>query len=55
MAKVGRRKQEETKSKIIGIRLSDECHEKLMQYASEHKLTITQVVNRALTLLFQSS
>lgn len=55
MAKVGRRKQEETKSKIIGIRLSDGCHEQLMQYASEHKLTITQVVNRALALLFQSS
>lgn len=55
MAKVGRRKQEETKSKIVGIRLSDECHEQLMQYASEHKLTITQVVQRALTLLLQSS
>ena len=40
---------------IIGIRLSDECHARLMQYASEHKLTITQVVQRALELLFQSS
>ena len=55
MAKVGRRKQEETKSKIIGIRLSDGCHEQLMQYASEHKLTITQVVQEALEKFFQKS
>ena len=55
MAKAGRHKKDETKNKIIGIRLSDGLHEQLMQYASEHKLTITQVVQRALELLFQSS
>lgn len=55
MAKAGRHKKDETKSKIIGIRLSDGLHEQLMQYASEHKLTITQVVQRALKSLFQSS
>ena len=55
MAKMGRPKKDETKNNFIGIRLSDECHARLMQYASEHKLTITQVVQRALEFLFQSS
>lgn len=55
MAKMGRPKKDETKSKSIGIRLSNEYYAKLMQYASEHELTITQVVQKALEKLFQSS
>lgn len=55
MAKMGRPKKSETKNNFIGIRLADEEHARLMQYASEHGLTITQVVQRALELLFQSS
>ncbi len=53
MAKMGRPKKDKTKTKVIGIRLSDEEYELLMQYATEHKLTITQVVQLALEKLFR--
>ena len=55
MAKMGRPLKEDKKKNSIGIRLSDECYAQLTQYASEHKLTITQVVQVALEKLFQKS
>jgi predicted DNA-binding protein len=55
MAKMGRPKKDETKSNFIGIRLSDEYYARLMRYASEHGLTITQVVQKALEKLFQGT
>ncbi len=55
MAKMGRPKKDETKNKSIGIRLSKEYYIRVMQYAAEHDLTITQVVQRALELLFHKS
>ena len=55
MAKMGRPKKSEIKNNSIGIRLANDQYSRLMQYASEHELTITQVVQRALELLFQSS
>lgn len=53
MAKMGRPKKDVTKNNSIGVRLSDEHYTLLMQYASEHKLTITQVVQKALEKFFQ--
>lgn len=53
MAKIGRPKKEETKRNIIGVRLSEENYNQLMQYATEHGLTITQIVQMALDNLFQ--
>jgi predicted DNA binding CopG/RHH family protein len=55
MAKMGRPKKDETKSNFIGIRLSNESYARLMQYVSEHGLTITQVVQTALEKLFQET
>ena len=55
MARMGRPKKDETKEKSIGIRLSNENYEQVVQYASEHRLTITQVVQRALERLLQNS
>ena len=48
MAKMGRPKQKITKKKSIGVRLSDQEYEILMQYATSHKLSITKVVQCAL-------
>ncbi len=42
MAKMGRPKQKITKKKSIGVRLSDQEYEILMQYATSHKLSITK-------------
>lgn len=55
MARIGRPKKEETKRNIIGIRLSEENYNQLMQYATEHGLTITQIVQMALDNLFQGT
>lgn len=55
MAKMGRPKKEETKNNSIGIRLSDECYARLIQYAAEYGLTITQVVQMALEKLLQEA
>ncbi len=55
MAKMGRPKKDETKNNSIGIRLSDECYARLIQYATEHGLTITQVVQMALEKLLQEA
>ena len=54
MAKMGRPKKDATKNNSIGSRLSEEYYSRLLQYASEHELTITQVVQEALEKLFQS-
>lgn len=55
MAKMGRPKQKETKKKSIGVRLSDDEYDILQQYATKHKLSITQVVQGALEQFFKSS
>lgn len=51
MAKIGRPKSESPKSNFVGIRLSDEDYEKLIKYASEHHLTITQTILEGVMLL----
>ncbi len=55
MAKMGRPQKAETKSNSIGLRLSDEQYALLLQYASEHELTITQVVQLALDKLLSEN
>ncbi len=54
MAKMGRPQKDEKKTNSIGIRLSDEMYAQLVQYATEHELTITQVVQMALEKILQS-
>ena len=55
MAKMGRPKKDETKNNSVGIRLSDDCYARLIQYATEHGLTITQVVQMALEKLLKEA
>lgn len=55
MAKMGRPKQKITKKKSIGVRLSDQEYEILMQYATSHKLSITKVVQSALEQFFKGN
>jgi NRPS condensation-like uncharacterized protein len=54
MAKVGRPKSECPKMKIVGIRLADEDHERLKEYASKHNLTMTDVLLKGLKLLLDT-
>ena len=54
MAKMGRPKSENPRVKSIGIRMLDEEREKLLQYASEHNKTITEVVLEAVNKLYEA-
>ena len=54
MAKMGRPKIDNPKQKSIGIRMSEEEREKLLQYASEHDKTITEVVQEAVNKLYDA-
>jgi hypothetical protein len=54
MAKMGRPKSDSPKLKSVGIRLADEDYKKLIEYASEHNLTITQVLLKGLNLLLKT-
>ena len=51
---MGRPKSENPRVKSIGIRMLDEEREKLLQYASEHNKTITEVVLEAVNKLYEA-
>lgn len=55
MAKMGRPKVAHPKLKGIGIRMSDEEREKLLRYASEHDITITEAVLKAVHMMYATS
>lgn len=44
MAKVGRPKEDNPKETIVGVRLTKEEHNRLLSYAKDHDMTITQVL-----------
>lgn len=54
MAKMGRPKLDAPKLKSVGIRLTDEEYEKLMEYASAHNQTITEVLLKGMRLLLKT-
>ena len=55
MAKMGRPKSENPKLKTLSLRMNDEEFEKLKEYATVRNMTITQVLNKALELLYQTT
>ena len=54
MAKVGRRKVDKPKEKILGVRLTAEEHEELRKRAKEHNLSMTQAVLQGIRLLYDA-
>lgn len=52
---MGRPKSSSPKLKSVGIRLADEEYEKLKKYASEHNLTITEVLLKGMRLLLDTT
>jgi len=47
MGKPGRPISEDKKQKRVTIRISDEMHKRLTEYASEHNMTLSAVVLQA--------
>lgn len=50
--KGGRPQSENPKQKVLGVRLTENDHEKIKQYANRHHQTISQVVLEGLELLY---
>lgn len=48
MTKMGRPKSENTKKKVLSIRVSDQLYTQLLAYAKEHNMTTTKVVLRSI-------
>lgn len=46
--RTGRPKTDNAKRKTITIRLSEELHKKIIEYATEHKMSITDVALQSL-------
>ena len=55
MAKMGRPKSDDPKQKSLSLRMNDKEFEKLKEYATVRNMTITQVLNKALELLYQTT
>ena len=53
MAKVGRPKIENPKVNKISVRLSDEEHEKLIEFAKEHSMTKAEVFKKGLEMVYR--
>lgn len=53
MAKIGRPKEVNPRDKVIGVRLTEEEHSKLLEYTEVHNQTITQTVVEGLNSLYE--
>jgi predicted DNA binding CopG/RHH family protein len=53
MAKLGRPKTDNPKNKIITVRLRGEDFNALKKYVSEHNITITEAIVRAIKLMIE--
>lgn len=55
MAKMGRPKLDEVKDKVITMRVSPDEYKTIKEYAQTHNLTITQVLQKGVKILFHTS
>lgn len=51
MAKVGRPKADVTKEKVVSVRMKPEDYDKLKQYADFSKMTVTEVVQKGISII----
>lgn len=54
MAKMGRPKSDNAKDKIVALRLTEEEHARLLQYADKHSLKMSDVLKRGLDDLYEN-
>lgn len=52
MAKTGRPKLENAKKQVMGLKVTEKEAEKLREYASRHDMTITQVLQKGIDMLY---
>ena len=55
MAKIGRPKSDNSKKKVLSVRVEDPIYEQICAYAQQHNMTVTEVVLESLERLFKKS
>lgn len=53
MAKMGRPKSDNSKKKVLSVRVEDSLYEKILAYAKQNNLTVTEVVLEGLKKLLK--
>ena len=51
MAKAGRPKADVTKEKVVSVRMKPEDYEKLKKYADSSEMTVTEVVQKCVSII----
>ena len=51
MAKAGRPKTDVTKEKVVSVRMKPEDYEKLKKYADSSEMTVTEVVQKGVSII----
>lgn len=54
MAKTGRPKSDNTKKKVLSIRVEDSMYKHICDYAGKHQMTVTEVVLQGLDKILNS-
>lgn len=54
MAKVGRPKADVTKEKVVSVRMRPEDYDKLKKYADSSEMTVTQVVQKGVSIILDN-
>lgn len=54
MARTGRPKTDNAKDKIVALRLTEEEHARLLQYADKHSLKMSDVLKKGLVDLYEN-
>jgi len=55
MAKMGRPKSENSKKKVLSVRVEDSMYQHICDYADKHQLTVTEVVLLGLEKILSES
>ena len=53
MAKIGRPPSDNKKEHTVSLRLNEDEYIELREYSAEHKMTITQALQKAIQLLYK--
>lgn len=53
MGKVGRPKAEVTKEKVVSVRMKPEDYAKLKEYADSSKMTVTEVMQKGVSIILE--
>ncbi len=54
MARAGRPKADVTKEKVVSVRMKSEDYDRLRKYADSSKMTVTEVVQKGISIILDN-